>query len=261
MNHPIMPFVLGLLGAAPPPSPCCPVMELRQYTLHPGQRDVLIELFDREFVETQEAEGMSIAGQFRDLDRPDRLVWLRGFEDMAVRERALRSFYTGPTWKAHSKAANATMIDATNVLLLRPAASGSGFALDRSRRPAPGAAAPSKRLVVATIHYLETAPGADFVDFFDREVLPPLQAAGASVLGRFVTEGAPNTFPALPVREGEQVFVLFSGFADLAAYERHLAELGRSPRWAAAAKSLAGRLQRPPETLRLSPTARSLVGG
>lgn len=31
-----------------------PIVELRQYTLHPGKRDTLIELFDREFVETQE---------------------------------------------------------------------------------------------------------------------------------------------------------------------------------------------------------------
>ncbi len=30
---------------------CCPVVELRQYTLHPGKRDILIELFDREFIE------------------------------------------------------------------------------------------------------------------------------------------------------------------------------------------------------------------
>jgi hypothetical protein len=27
-----------------------PVVELRQYALRPGQRDVLIDLFDREFV-------------------------------------------------------------------------------------------------------------------------------------------------------------------------------------------------------------------
>jgi hypothetical protein len=26
---------------------CCPVVELKQYTLHPGMRDTLIELFDR----------------------------------------------------------------------------------------------------------------------------------------------------------------------------------------------------------------------
>jgi quinol monooxygenase YgiN len=88
-----------------------PVVELRQYTLRPGQRDVLIDLFDRELVESQEADGMAIVGQFRDLDDPDRFTWIRGFASMPARARALASFYGGPAWKANSAAANATMID------------------------------------------------------------------------------------------------------------------------------------------------------
>jgi quinol monooxygenase YgiN len=63
----------------------CSVLELRQYTLRPGQRDVLVELFERELVETQEAVGMAVAGTFRDLDDPDRFVWVRGFPDMESR--------------------------------------------------------------------------------------------------------------------------------------------------------------------------------
>ena len=79
---------------------CCPVIELRQYTLKPGQRDVLIELFEREFIETQETVGMRLIGQFRDRDRPDRFVWMRGFADMPSRAIALAAFYGGPTWMA-----------------------------------------------------------------------------------------------------------------------------------------------------------------
>jgi hypothetical protein len=30
---------------------CCAVLDLRQYTLHPGQRDTLIGIFDEAFVE------------------------------------------------------------------------------------------------------------------------------------------------------------------------------------------------------------------
>ena len=78
------------------------VFELRQYTLHPGRRDALIELFDREFVETQEACGMRVLGQFRDLGDPDRFVWFRSFPDMARRKDALTCFYGGPAWKAHA---------------------------------------------------------------------------------------------------------------------------------------------------------------
>src|SRR6187431_1387749 len=114
---------------------CCPVLELRQYTLRPGTRDVLIELFEREFIESQEALGMTLVGQFRDLDNPDRFVWLRGFADMTTRAQALEAFYGGPIWKTHREAANATMIDSDDVLLLRPPQGTSGFSLKDTHRP------------------------------------------------------------------------------------------------------------------------------
>ena len=84
-----------------------PVVELRQYTLNPGQRETLIALFDREFIESQEATGVTIIGQFRDLDRPDMFVWLRGFGGMDARKEGLAAFYDGPIWAAHRDAANA----------------------------------------------------------------------------------------------------------------------------------------------------------
>jgi len=119
----------------------CNVVELRQYTLHPGQRDVLIDLFDREFVESQEALGMTVMGQFRCLGDADRFVWLRGFADMGVRKAGLAAFYGGPAWRAHRSAANATMIDSDNVLLLRPAGPARGSpcraALATRQRPRP----------------------------------------------------------------------------------------------------------------------------
>ena len=78
-----------------PDASCRSLIELRQYTLHPGQRDSLIELFEREFVETQEALGIAVIGQFRDLNRPDRFVWLRGFETIEARGQELAAFMMG----------------------------------------------------------------------------------------------------------------------------------------------------------------------
>ncbi len=239
---------------------CCPVVELRQYTLHPGKRDVLIDLFDREFIESQEAVGMVIIGQFRDLDDPNRFVWLRGFRDMPSRAQALKDFYGGPVWKAHREAANATMIDSDNVLLLRPARAESEFSLEKSKRPPLGADKIPQGLVVATIYYFDAPAGEGFVDFFEQVLKPVLIDAGASILGYFVTESSANNFPALPVREGENVFVWFSSFQDQAAYERYVAALTRSPHWGGEiSEELARRLKRHPEILKLSPTARSLL--
>jgi quinol monooxygenase YgiN len=96
------------------------VVELRQYKLHPGRRDELIELFEREFVHTQEAVGITVLGRYRDLDDPDRFVWLRSFPDMPARKAALEAFYGGPVWREFRDRANATMIDSDDVLLLTP---------------------------------------------------------------------------------------------------------------------------------------------
>ena len=68
------------------------IVELRDYTLRSGQRDTLITLFEREFIQTQEALGMQVLAHFRDLDDPDRFDWFRGFADMAHRGRALPAF-------------------------------------------------------------------------------------------------------------------------------------------------------------------------
>ncbi len=95
------------------------LIELRQYLLHAGQRDTLIDLFDREFVEAQEAVGMDVLGQFRDPQRPDYFVWIRGFPDMTARHESLTAFYEGPVWARHREVANATMVDSDNVMLLR----------------------------------------------------------------------------------------------------------------------------------------------
>lgn len=235
-------------------SPCCPIVELRQYTLHDGARDRLVALFDAEFVESQEAAGMHVLGQFRDHDDPNRFVWLRGFQTMEARRHALTAFYTGPTWKAHREAANATMVDSDNVLLLRPAPS-FGLALPKAR----GEQA-SRSMLALTIHYLERPLAPAFADFFAREMAPRIRDAGAAVAGAFETLHAPNSFPALPVREGETAFVWLARFEDGRALERFEARLRLLPDPRATARpEILRQLMRKPERLRLAPTGRSLL--
>lgn len=229
------------------------VLELRQYTLRPGQRDRLVTLFEREFVESQEALGIGLPGQFRDLDDPDRFVWLRRFADMDARAAALGAFYDGPVWRAHREVANATMLDSDDVLLLKPV---RDFALQGLRRPSPGERAPAG-LVSATICPVAPAQAASLARDFEARLRPLWERHGAPVLASFVTEPARNTYPRLPVREGESVFVWFAAFADVAAHAAHRAACAAEPTVAA----WLGLLEAPPETLRLAPTPRSLLRG
>ncbi|MCK1344502.1 NIPSNAP family protein [Bradyrhizobium sp. CW11] len=236
-----------------------PIIDFRQYTLYPGTRDAFIELFDKELVETQEAAGMRVIGQFRDLGDPNRFVWIRGFPDMPSRKNALVSFYEhSATWKTFSDRARSMMIDSTDALLLRPAREGSGFTLPPpAARPLLESAIPAG-LIVAMLFQLPAAADEALHDFFDRSVTPILVEAGASTLGSLVTEHSPNNFPRLALREGENVLATVLGFRDLTAYHTYLTALGRDGRWRTDAyPALVARINGRPQILRLGPTSRS----
>jgi NIPSNAP len=224
---------------------CCAIVELRQYTLRSGQRDVLIDLFDREFVESQEAVGMHVIGQFRDLDRPDRFVWLRGFPDMERRCASLTAFYGGPVWKLHAPAARATMLDTDDVLLLRPVTAGSAFA-ELPARPSIDEHRTASTVVV-TVCSLERPV---VTRQLEHELLPALEASSPPAVATFVEEPSENTFPALPVRVGEHVVVWLQSVGN-----------GGDPKAVLDASAEIARtilpLTGPPAVLRLQPTARS----
>lgn len=243
------------------PAECCPIVELRQYTLYPGKRDALIALFESKFIESQEAVGIRITGLFRDINDADRFVWVRGFDDMPSRQKALTDFYYGPVWGAYRDQANPTLYDNDNVLLLHPAAPGVGFVVDARKRAAIGAKRRHGDFVVATIYSFDGTVPAAFVDQFDHDVMPLLKQHGANVLGRYVSDKSKNTFERLPVRENDNVFVWFASFADRPAYDRYIEALGHDPRWSGELfAAIRKPLQRPPETLMLQPTPRSLIG-
>ncbi len=222
-------------------------------------RETLIDLFDREFVEPQEALGISVLGQFRVLDDPNRFLWLRAFPDMAARAHALKAFYGGPVWKAHREAANATMIDSNNVLLLRPAHLDSDFLLSIAERSPLDGGAVTAKLITVTIYYFETAAPEEAVRRCEGSIEAQCRDAGASVLATFVTDNSRNDYPALPVREGENVLVVLSSYPDLSACERHAAGLPALHACHDVTRTPAQRLKAGPEVWKLSPTSRSRI--
>lgn len=162
-----------------------PVVELRRYTLEPGRRDEMIAVFERHLMEPQEELGVTVLGTFRDLDRPDQFVWVRGFPDMETRRKGLDRFYAGAVWKEHGPAVGATMIDSDDVHLLRPAGPGTG--MGPGPRPLPPLDA--------------DLPGSTIYVTFGET---------PDAFATFVTETAENTYPALPVHEGVPVTVSLS---------------------------------------------------
>ncbi|MBP2583187.1 hypothetical protein J3A78_003665 [Streptomyces sp. PvR006] len=230
------------------------VVELRQYTLLPGRRDELIELFEREFVDSQEATGMTVLGRFRDLDDPDRFVWLRGFPDMETRREALSAFYGGPVWAAHGPRANATMADSDDVLLLRPLPAVT-TAPDVAAS-ADVAASPGLFTTVALWHF---PPGdEDGPALIHDRLAPVLRETGPAPLAVLVTEQAVNTFPRLPVRTGENVVAVITSYPDEHAHRRHLAATADHPLVRDEIRPAVERAQSAaPLVLRLTPTDRS----
>ena len=233
-----------------------PLIELRRYTLHSGQRDVLIDLFEREFVETQEALGMRVIGQFRDLDDPQLFVWLRGFTDMTSRRASLEAFYDGPVWQAHRDAANATMVDSDNVFLLRPAWPGSGIDALNGGRAAPGATDIPSGLLDVAVFPLRQPASDDLLTLCQELLSPVLRRGGAQRIGWYVSETGPNDFARLPVRENEPVLVGLALFDDLAAFDA----FAHSGAWEEDAQpTLTPWLARDADSHRLVPTARSAL--
>lgn len=212
------------------------VIELRRYRLHAGRRDDLIALFEREFIESQEAVGMRLPGLFREPDEPDRFTWLRGFADMPSRAAGLNAFYTGPVWQEFRNAANATMVDSDDVLLLRPCPGLPSPAwVERADPPRPWRA-----IVLA----LAEPAGEALRAWIAAQWLPALSRAGAQDMAFFETEPAENNFPRLPVRTDGPVLVLLAAWA------------GQAP--VPGLEALAPWLRAEPQVLRLQPTVRSL---
>ncbi len=234
------------------------MLELRQYTLRPGRRDDLIELFEGELVRPQEAVGMRVLGTFRDLDDADRFVWLRGFADMTSRRSGLEAFYGGPVWSRHRTAANATMLDSDDVLLLRP--TDPPHPLPDGAAPSAGTPAARPGCVAVTVYLVR--PGDERVVGWLTELVGPLLERLLGVpVSTLRTEPSENNFPALPVRAGDNAFVWLAAFDDVQKHGHAMAALQSDPAWTGNVlprldAQLLGR-----QELRLAPTATSAFPG
>ncbi|CAN7188609.1 NIPSNAP family protein [Bosea sp. LjRoot90] len=226
------------------------VFELRRYTLKPGAREALIDVFDTHLVETQEAVGMNVVCQFRDPAAPDQFVWFRGFADQEARTRSLPAFYDGSVWAEHGPAANETMLEWHDVLMLKPATPGSGLDTSSLERLPPGTAdLDDGRNYIVAIHHL--APEAADVEatVAAKAIADAVGSTGGAVIASLISDRSENDFKQLPVREGECVAVTLARPAVAQAI----------PALEAALRAVPIGSSRVPDIARLVPTARSLL--
>ena len=227
--------------------PASTVVEFRPYVTQPGKRDEFISLFDR-LTPALAAVGQHIHGQFRDVNDPNMVVWLRGYDGMEERGKALPAFYDGAVWKENRAAVNATLVDIGDVRLLKPVDSPT-FTLAKKMTA----------FMVATIYLLNSAADDGFTRFWRERLAPTMAAAGAPSVAALSTDYSQDNFTRIPiVKAGEHAFVWFASYGSQDEYRLHQKVLASSPAWSAVQAELARHLASPVKTMELVPTERSL---
>ena len=112
---------------------------------------------------------------------------------------------------------------------------------------------------MATIYHLGKTKGDDFAAFFERETQPELAETGISVLGSFITETHPNTFPGACLCERTRSYSCgFRIFQIVKLPGRQQQLLNRCGEKKSRG-NFAELIKEQPEVLLLSPTPRSLL--
>lgn len=196
------------------------VLELRNYVTKPGQRDKFIAYFEANFIDSQNALGGYILGQFRVEDAEDNFFWIRGFHDMASRSRYLPAFYRGAFWKQRRDYVNGMLVNNDNVHLLKP------LSLSEGR---PDATVSSnefgkKKGLVVIDYYVANTRLHELIDFFRSKYFPFFKRNDISP-SFWVSELTENDFPGLPVFQDKNLLVTITPYQDEAAYRLKLKQM------------------------------------
>lgn len=196
------------------------VLELRNYVTRPGQRDKFISYFETNFIDSQNAIGGYILGQFRVEDAVDNFFWMRGFNDMASRSRYLPEFYRGAFWKQRRNRANEMLINNDNVYLLKPLSPSE----DQTDTAVNSNEFGKKKGLVVIDYYVANTRLKELTEFFKSKYLPFLKGHDVSTTA-WVSELTENDFPGLPVFQDKNLLVTITPFKDEAEYRLKLKQI------------------------------------
>ena len=115
-------------------------------------------------------------------------------------------------------------------------------------------------LVTVEFHRAESGALDRLVGLFEHRVRPALLGAGHQLLGHFVAELTPNDYPRLPVMQDPTLLLVLAAYRDAEHWAAMRAAWPDGDPW----RAILGRESRAPlaapvTTMRLRPTARSLI--
>ena len=229
------------------------LFELRSYSTRPGRRDALVDLFEKHFLDAYQAAGARVVGTFMNQRDPDRWVWIRAFADNRARGEALDGFYRSPEWLARRAAANDTIADISDALLLR-----LRFGEFASLRAPDGDSGQPASVVECLRWFPREGQAARLAGRVLADLVPLLVRSGAIPAAVLESVELPNSYPRLPLREDTGVVVL-TRYADAMSYQAALASRDRPAAWRRAIDVIDRLAVRPLEAWPLQPTARSAL--
>lgn len=228
------------------------VIEFRRYTVKEGERPHFARYFDSYFPEAFQQLGTIVAGSFFERKNQSGFTWIRALHTIDDRAVASAAFHYGPVWNEHRKTMTDLLVDADNVMLLRPLSSERGVVVLSAVDPVtePNGA---QGIVVAQVFSVK----ANNVEAFAKvaeTTFADYRSAGAREAGVLVTLDVKNNFPQLPFRTDGPYLVWLGILKDnrmletdfAPAVERSLASFATS-----------GLLRGAPELIVLDPTPRS----
>lgn len=196
------------------------VIEIRNYLLKPGQRDAYIEGFETLFLDTLNAHGNYVLGQYRLKGSKDNFVWIRGFDDMPARKPALESFFSTKHWEKHKSIPGNYLVGYTNVHLLKSLSLVDGTKGKEVSFPTAWFAKPKG---VAVVDFFVANEMLDqLTAFVSNKYDSLMHAAGVKDITYWVSEMSPNNYPSLPVFQDKNLLVSVAFYKNEQEYEEKL---------------------------------------
>ncbi len=200
------------------------VLELRNYLVRQGRRDEFINLFEENFVQSQNILGGYILGQYRIKDAGDNFFWIRGFKDMSARYKFLNDFYSrSPSWKQHKSEANSMLLNNDNVYLLKPLnlkdnSNDAEFSFNTNWFG-------QEKGVAVVDFYTSNTKREKLIEFVRKKYSAILNASKIENASFWMSETTPNDFTGLPVFQDKNLLVQITFYKNESEYQNKMKEV------------------------------------